>query len=328
MSETSRRHFIKQSVIGLSAAAMLPQSWSGAQSAGVPKRPLGGTGVAVSMLGLGGHHIGQIQDDQVSIDLIREAIDLGVTFLDNAWEYHDGRSEDLMGRALRDGYREKAFLMTKHHGRERKVAMQHLEDSLRRLQTDHLDLWQCHEIVYTADTKMIYEQGVLEFAEEAKKQGKIRFFGFTGHKDPAIFKDMLAGDFKWDTVQMPINVFDPHYKSFIKEILPILQERKIGAIAMKTMASGFVLRAGVATPEEALQFAWSQPVATVVSGMSDSKVLHKNVALAASFKPMPAEQQVDLLARTEKSASTGEYEPFKSTNGFDGPVGRKLHGIA
>ena len=185
----------------------------------IPTRPLGSTGVNVSILGLGGHHIGRIRDDNQSIQLIRKAIDSGVTFLDNAWEYHNGRSEELMGKALTGGYRDKAFLMTKHHGRNKKTAMEHLEDSLRRLRTDVIDLWQFHEVVYDKDPEMIFAvDGGIEAAELAKKQGKVRFIGFTGHRDPVIHLKMLAYGYPWDAVQMPMNVLDPHFKSFQKNL--------------------------------------------------------------------------------------------------------------
>ncbi len=296
----------------------------------MPTRDFGKTGEKVSMLGVGGHAVGQIQDDQEAVDFIREAIDLGVTFLDNAWEYHNGRSEELMGRALQDGYRDKVFLMTKHHGRNDKaMAMQHLEDSLRRLQTNHLDLWQFHEVVYPDDPEMIFsEGGAIEVAVEAREQGKVRYIGFTGHKDPAIFLDMLNRDFKWDAVQMPVNVMDPHYRSFIKEILPILNERGIAPIAMKTLGGGNILKANVVEPAEALRFAWSQPIATLVSGMNSREVLHKNVETARQFTPMAEDEQVTLLAKTKPLALDGKFEPFKSSNAYDGPVGRKIHGIA
>lgn len=326
-SSSTRREFLQYSATGAAALALSPHVGN-AETGGVPMRNFGKTGEKVSMLGLGGHHIGQIEDDQESIRLIREAIDAGVTFLDNAWEYHDGRSEELVGRALQDGYRERVFLMTKHHGRERKVAQQHLEDSLRRLKTDVIDLWQFHEVVYDNDPKMIFEQGAIEFAQEAKQQGKIRYIGFTGHKDPAIFKDMLSRDFPWDSVQMPVNALDPHFRSFIKEILPILTERGIAPIAMKTMASGFLLEPKVVTPEEALRFSWSQPVATLVSGMKTSEILRKNITLAQNFVPIPEAEQTALLARTREVALAGKYEPFKSSIMFDGAVGRKLHGLS
>lgn len=326
----TRREFIQQTAAGVSMVGLGPSVWAAAASGEMPQREFGRSGEKVSMLGVGGHAVGQIKDDQESISFIREAIDLGATFLDNAWEYHDGRSEELMGRALQDGYRDKVFLMTKHHGRKDKaMAMGHLEDSLRRLQTDTLDLWQFHEVVYEDDPDMIFsEGGAIEVAVEAKQQGKVRYIGFTGHKDPAIFKKMLDHDFPWDAVQMPVNVMDPHYRSFIKEILPILNERGIAPIAMKTLGGGNILRAQVVEPAEALRFAWSQPVATLVSGMSSRDILHQNVELARSFTPMTADEQVALMERTKPFAVAGEFEPFKSTNGYDGPVGRKIHGIA
>lgn len=328
LNNTTRRDFMTHSIAGLSALSLLPTGQAQAAPT-IPTRPLGKTGEEVSMLGLGGYHIGTIKDDAESIAFIRQAIDLGVTFLDNAWEYHDGRSEELMGRALRDGYREKAFLMTKHHGRDKTKAMTHLDDSLRRLQTDVIDLWQFHEVVYPADPGMIFASGGgIEAAIAAKESGKVKYIGFTGHKDPAIFLDMLRHEYPWDAVQMPINVFDPHYKSFLKQIVPLLVERKIGVIAMKTLGSGHILRTETASPEECLRYAWSQPVSTIVSGMENLDLLRQNVAHATNFSPMPREEQTALLARTKEKASAGEFEPFKSSNAYDGPVGRTLHGVA
>ncbi|MHC4727557.1 MAG: aldo/keto reductase [Planctomycetota bacterium] len=203
----TRRDFIKQTAYGLCAGNMISHALAASSRAEIPTRPLGSTGVNVSILGLGGHHIGRIRDDNQSIRLIRKGIDIGVTFLDNAWEYHNGRSEELMGKALTGGYRGKAFLMTKHHGRDKKTAMEHLEDSLRRLRTDVIDLWQFHEVVYDKDPEMIFAVGGgIEAAELAKKQGKVRFIGFTGHRDPVIHLKMLAYGYPWDAVQMPMNV--------------------------------------------------------------------------------------------------------------------------
>jgi predicted aldo/keto reductase-like oxidoreductase len=327
---TSRREFMQQTAAGVSIAGFGSSAWGAVSAEGeMPMRDFGTTGEKVAILGVGGHAIGQIKGDQESIDFVREAIDLGATFLDNAWEYHDGRSEELMGRALLDGYRDKVFLMTKHHGRKDKAtAMEHLEDSLRRLQTETIDLWQYHEVVYEADPDLIFsEGGAIEAAADARQQGKVRYIGFTGHKDPAIFKKMLSHDFKWDAVQMPVNVMDPHYRSFIKEILPILNERGIAPIAMKTMGGGHILSAKVVEPEEALRFAWSQPVATLVSGMNSREILHKNVETARNFTPMSDEDQLALLEKTKPLALAGKFEPFKSTRAYDGPVGRKIHGI-
>jgi len=325
----TRRDFIKQTAYGLCAGNMLSHALAASGRADIPTRPLGSTGVNVSILGLGGHHIGRIRDDNQSIQLIRKAIDSGVTFLDNAWEYHNGRSEELMGKALAGGYRDKAFLMTKHHGRDKKTAMEHLEDSLRRLRTDVLDLWQFHEVVYDKDPEMIFAvDGGIEAAELAKKQGKVRFIGFTGHRDPVIHLKMLAYGYPWDAVQMPMNVLDPHFKSFQKNVLPILVRRNIGVIAMKTLASGHVLRAKVATPKQALGYIWSQPVSTIVSGMDSEQLLKANVGFAQAFKPMGQMEQAELLDKTKDMALTGKFEPFKTPPNFDGPIGRKLHGIS
>ena len=325
----TRRDFMRGTLATLAATGLAPVAFAQeSNTAGIPTRPLGKTGVNVAILGLGGHHIGQIQDDQESIDFIRLAVDQGVTFMDNAWEYHNGRSEDLMGRALQNGYRNKVFLMTKHHGRDKQTAMRHLEDSLRRLKTDAIDLWQFHEVVYDADPDMIFAAGGgIEAAEQAKQEGKVRFIGFTGHKDPAIFQRMLSHDYAWDAAQMPINVLDAHFKSFRNTIVPILQERGIGVIAMKTTASGNILQADAATPDECLNYTWSQPVATIVSGLKTRDHLEANIALAKSFAPMADDVQAALLARTKEVAMTGQYEPFKTTRAFDGPVGRKLHGV-
>lgn len=325
----TRRGFLRSTAYGLCAGGLVSQAIAASGSGGVPTRPFGSTGVNVSMLGLGGHHAAHSRDADVSVRLIRKAIDMGVTFMDNAWEYHDGRSEEFMGKALRDGYRDKVFLMTKHHGRDKKTAMQHLEDSLKRLGTDVIDLWQFHEVVYDDDPEMIFAPGGgIEAAELAKKQGKVRFIGFTGHRDPMLHLKMLAYGYPWDAVQMPLNVFDPHYKSFLQNVVPILAQRKIGVIAMKTMASGFVLCADVTTPKDALDYIWSQPVSTIVSGMESEELLEANVAAARAFKPMSDQAQAKLLEKTKQAALTGRFEPFKTAPNFDGPVGRRLHGVS
>jgi uncharacterized protein len=328
MADQSRRRFIKQAVLGLGAAALPWPLAAGAAEAAVPRRRLGRTGEMVSILGLGGWHLGSIKDDRQAADLVREAVDLGVTFMDNAWEYHQGRSEELMGRALAGGRRQKAFLMTKHHGRDKKTAMRHLEESLRRLGTEVIDLWQFHEVIYEDDPDRIFGPGGgIEAAALAQRQGKVRFIGFTGHKEPALFARMLAHDYPWDAVQMPVNVLDAHFKSFQRQILPPLLERDIGVIAMKALAGGHLLRSGAVTPAEALAYTWSQPVATIVSGMDSSRKLNANAKLAARFRPLSREEQEQLLARTEELASSGDYEPFKTGTAFDGPVGRRQQGL-
>ncbi len=329
MAATSptRRDFIKTTAFTILASKYAAPCLADVE-APMPQREFGNSGEKVSLLTLGGHHIGRIDDDQKSIDLIREAIDLGVTFMDNAWEYHGGRSEELMGRALQDGYREKAFLMTKHHGRDKKTAMKHLEDSLRRLKTDVIDLWQFHEIVYDEDPEMIFSKGGgIEAAIEAKEQGKVRYIGFTGHKDPDYFKQMLSYDYQWDAVQMPLNVLDAHFKSFRDAILPILQERNIAPLAMKSLASGIIARNNLLSVEQALRYTLSLPITTLVSGMENRKFLHENVKLAKTFQPLDESELEEILAKTKEPALTGEYEPFKTTRRFDGPVGRKLHGV-
>ncbi|MDI9431378.1 MAG: aldo/keto reductase [Planctomycetota bacterium] len=324
----SRRGFLRRTAVGICAGSLVSQALAASGGGGVPTRPFGNTGVNVSILGLGGHHAGRGRDADASVRLIRKAIDMGVTFLDNAWEYHDGRAEEYMGRALQDGYRAKAFLMTKHHGRDKQTAMQHLEDSLRRLRTDVIDLWQFHEVVYDKDPEMIFAPGGgIEAADLAKKQGKVRFIGFTGHRDPMLHLKMLAYGYPWDAVQMPMNVFDPHYKSFQQHVLPVLVRRGIGVIAMKTMASGHVLRANVTTPAEALDYIWSQPVSTIVSGMESEALIEANVASARAFEPMSAVAQAELLEKTKQAALTGAFEPFKTAPNFDGAVGRRLHGL-
>ena len=279
---------------------------------GVPKRRLGKTGEMVSMLCLGGHHVGRMEDENGAIRLMRTAVDEGVTFFDNAWHYHDGYAEEIMGRGLRDGYRKKVFLMTKHHGRDKKTALEHLDTNLRRLQTDYLDLWQFHEINDPDDPKKIFApDGSIEAAIEAKKSGKVRYVGFTGHRDPDVFLDMLSYDYEWDTVQMPINPFDPHYKSYEKTILPILLERDIGVLAMKTMGGGRILNPGVHTVEEGLRYVWSKPVSTIVSGMANIEHLKFNIHAARNFKAMTDEEEQNLLTRTEQSGKRGTYEYYK-----------------
>ena len=321
----TRRGFIKQALAGAGAVILPKKLWASAE--GVPKRSLGNTGEKVSILGLGGWHIGSIEEDQAAVRLIRHAVDQGVTFMDNAWEYHHGRSEELMGRALKDGYRQRVFLMSKHHGRkDKKTAMQHLEASLKRLNTDVIDLWQFHEIIYDDDPEMIFSRnGAIEAAYEAQKAGKVRFIGFTGHKDPRLFLEMLSHDFPWDAVQMPVNILDAQFRSFQNEVLPKLRERNIGAIAMKTLGSGHLLKTGLVKPEECLKYAWSQPVATIVSGIDSMPVLEENIRLARRFSPMSESAQRQLLERTRSVALTGKYEPFKTSRQYDGWKGRELH---
>lgn len=328
-SQFNRRQFMKKTSSALLMASVAADAFGQSTGGEIPKRSFGRTGEKVSLLGLGGYHIGSIKDENESIRLIHEAIDLGVTFMDNAWEYHNGRSEEIMGKALQGDKRDKVFLMTKHHGRDKKTAMQHLDDSLRRLKTDVIDLWQFHEIVYEKDPEMIFaeEGGGIEAAFEAKESGKVRYIGFTGHKSPEIFLEMLKNDYEWDAVQMPLNVMDAHFRSFEKQILPILQERGIAPIAMKSLASGFIAKSNTVQAEEALRYTLSLPVATVISGMETMERLRTNAKIATDFKPLTDEEKKNILEKTRQVAMTGEYEPFKTSRMFDGPVGRKLHGV-
>src|ERR1700687_2833491 len=246
----------------------------------IPRRPLGKTGEQVSIIGVGGYHLGTVQSSDLAMRLVQEAVDAGVTFFDNAWEYNDHRSEEWMGLALQ-GRRDKVFLMSKvcTHGRDRKVAMQQLEESLKRLGTDHLDLWQIHEVIYENDPDLHFAKGgVVEALDESKKQGKVRFVGFTGHKSPAIHLKMLAHDYPFDTVQMPLNCFDATYRSFEQEVLPARQRRGFAVLGMKSLGgAGEMVTSGAITPEEGLRYAMSLPVATTISGIDSLYVLEQNL---------------------------------------------------
>jgi len=299
----------------------------------IPRRPLGTTGVDVSLLCVGGAHIGgKGLEEAEGIRIIHEAIDAGADFLDNAWEYNDGESERRMGKALAQaGYRAKAFLMTKDCAHDRLAAhsMQKLEDSLRKLQTDYLDLWQIHEVVWEDDPDKIFAPGgSAEALLKAKEQGKVRFIGFTGHKHPDIHRRMLSHGFPFDTVQMPLNVLDAHYASFEREIVPLCQEQGIAVIGMKSLAGGHLMEteSGV-TPAEAIRYAMSLPVATVVSGINSLDLLHQNLATARAFTPYSTEERAALLARTAPAAVDGRFELFKTSLTYEGGEGRKAHGI-
>jgi uncharacterized protein len=288
---------------------------------GMPHRDLGKTGARVSLLGVGGYHIGTIPSPQEAVAVIRTALDEGVNFLDNSWDYHRGRSEELMGLALREGYREKAFLMTKVCARDAGAAMENLEDSLRRLKTDVIDLWQFHEVNDDIDPELIFAaHGAIHAAVKAKEQGKVRFLGFTGHKFPHVHLKMLHRDFPWDAVQMPINVMDAHYRSFARKVVPLLVERGTGVIAMKTTASGDILRGTTVGAADCLRYAMSLPVSVVVSGMDTLEIARENISTAKAFKPMTEEERTDLLDRVREAAADGRYERFKSTSDFDSPL--------
>ncbi len=296
----------------------------------IPKRSLGKTGVKVSVLCFGGAHWGRMQSEAEAIRLLHEAIDAGVTFMDNAWEYNGGRSEEWMGKALQ-GRRQQVFLMTKvcSHGRDKAVAMRQLEDSLRRLRTDYLDLWQIHEVIYEDDPDRHFAPaGAAEALLEAKRQGKVRFIGFTGHKDPKFHLKMLAHDFPFDTCQLPLNVFDGTYRSFEQEVLPVLNQRGIAPLAMKTLSgNGEPIRQGIITAEEALRYVLSLPVASIVCGIDSRKVLQQNLDIVRRFTPMTAVEMQALRSRVAPYAVDGRFELFKSTNHYDGRIGREQHGL-
>jgi aryl-alcohol dehydrogenase-like predicted oxidoreductase len=295
----------------------------------VPKRDLGKTGEKVSAIGVGGFHLGSTKDQNEANELVSRALDAGITFFDNCWDYHDGQSEVILGNALK-GKRDKAFVMTKvcTHGRGKDVAMEQLEESLRRLQTDHLDLWQIHEVIHYNDPDLIFATGgAAEALLTAKQQGKVRFIGFTGHKDPAIHLKMLSHDFPFDTVQMPLNCLDATFRSFETRVLPEAARRGIGVLGMKSLGgSGELVRHGVATAEEGLRYAMSLPVATTISGMDSLAVLEQNLKVARGFTPMTAAEMANLRERSRELAADGRFELFKTTKKYDGKVGREQHG--
>ena len=294
----------------------------------VTRRPMGKTGVEVSILGVGGYHLGTVAGQAEVNNMIAKALDHGINFFDNAWEYYGGASEERLGTALK-GKRNKAIVMTKvcTHGRKKDLAMQMLEQSLTRLQTDHLDVWQVHEVVYDNDPERCYAQdGVLEALAAAKQQGKVRFVGFTGHKNPSIHLAMLKGGFPFDTVQMPLNPFDYSYRSFQQEVLPVAAQRGMAVFGMKSMGgSGEMISHGALTPTEALSFAMSLPgVSTTISGMDSMQVLDQNLEILRNFKPLP-EEQLFTMCRYGKQFDDGRYELFKSTVQYDGVLGRQQH---
>lgn len=290
----------------------------------MPMRTLGRTGVKVSLVGLGGWHLGfKFIDEELSIRMIRHAIDNGINFMDNCWDYNDGASEKRMGKALRDGYRQRVFLMTKIDGRTKKDAAKQLDESLERMQVDHIDLVQHHEILRFEDPHRIFdEQGANAALIEARDAGKISFIGFTGHKDPRIHLHMLEvakeNEFEFDTVQMPLNVMDAHYRSFEKMVLPELVKQNIGVLGMKALANGTILESKTVTAIECLQYAMNLPTSVVITGCESMENLEQALTAARTFKPMTDEQVKTLLTKTAKAASRGEYELFKTTSIYDG----------
>jgi aryl-alcohol dehydrogenase-like predicted oxidoreductase len=330
---TSRREFLREAATmavatgALAADVLATEQPAGA--AGLPTRVLGRTGERVSILCLGGWHIGSVKDQAEAVRIMHAAVDQGLTFFDNCWDYHDGGSEEVMGRALAGGRRDKVFLMTKNCERDYAGSMKCLEDSLRRLQTDRIDLWQFHEIIYDNDPDWVFEKGGMKAALEARKAGKVRYIGFTGHKDPRIHLAMLQKPFEWDACQFPVNVLDLHYRSFQKQVLPVCLEKKVGAIGMKGFGggNGIAGQAGL-TAAEAYRYALSQPVSSQVVGMTSMAHLEENLALARGFKPLSESEQTALADKVKPFATDGRFEQFKSTQNFDGPVHRRQHGFS
>jgi uncharacterized protein len=296
----------------------------------IPRRPFGKTGELVSALALGGYHLGKITTVRDAVRVVNAAIDAGVTFMDNAWEYHDGRSEELMGKGL-EGRRKDVFLMTKlcTHGRGKREAMRQLEQSLKRLKTDFLDLWQIHECVYYNDPERHFgRDGAVEALDAAKREGKVRYVGFTGHKDPAIHLKMLSYDYPFDACLMPLNCFDASFRSFERDVLPELLRRQIAPLGMKSLGGdGRMIKKKIVSAQEALRYAMSLPVVTTISGIDSMRILKQNVAVASKFKQMSPREMEALRGRVREQADDGRFELYKTSAMHDGPVGREQHGF-
>jgi aryl-alcohol dehydrogenase-like predicted oxidoreductase len=342
MESSTRRGFLRTvtggaglALVARRASAASPPSDKGAPAqrtgpGGMPYRPLGKTGVDVSVLAIGGYHLGQLKDEKEAVRLVHEALDGGVNFLDNAWEYHQGKSEAWLGKALQ-GKRDKAVVMTKvcTHGRKADVAMKQLEESLRRLRTDRIDLWQIHECIYDDDPERHFAaDGVVTALEKAKKQGKVRFVGFTGHKDPSIHLAMLAKGYAFDTCQLPLSCFDGSFRSFEQRVLPELGRRGIAALGMKSLVgTGEPVKKGLLTVSDAIRYVLSLPIASLVSGIDSLQVLRQNLAIARSFVPMSAAEMAAARKRVLTVATDGRFELYKTSKKFDGPPGRQEHGF-
>ena len=305
------------------AGAGAPAGSSRSQDGSIPRRTLGRTGEKVSIIGIGGHHLGRrYVEEDVSIRIVRTALDAGVNFMDNSWDYNDGLSESRVGKALREGYRDKAFVMTKIDGRDQKTAARQIDQSLQRLQTDRIDLLQFHEVIRMNDPDRVFAPGgAIAAALEAKKAGKIRHIGFTGHKSPQIHLHMLqtadSHGFSFDSVQMPLNVMDAHFDSFEKNVLPVLVQRNIGVLGMKPMGDANILRSGIVTPLECLHYSMSLPTSVVITGCDSMQILEQALNAARTFKPMSEEQRQALLGRTAQVAAAGGLELYKTSQTFD-----------
>jgi predicted aldo/keto reductase-like oxidoreductase len=322
-SSISRRGFLGFAAASIFLAGASKDAQRAESRNGIPYRRLGHTGEKVSVVGLGGYHLGKQADSQESIGIIRAGLDEGINFLDNCWDYNGGESEIRMGNALRDGYRQKAFLMSKIDGRTKAAAASQISESLRRLQTDRIDLLQFHEVIRDNDPDRIFATGgAMEAVLEAQKAGKIRYIGFTGHKSPDIHLRMLATaakhNFTFDSVQMPLNVMDAHFNSFEKRVLPVLLKNDIGVLGMKPMGDHFILDSKTATAVECLHYAMNLPTSVVITGCDSLPILQQALQAARSFKPLDSSEVASLLAKTAKAAEVGQFELYKTSHNFDG----------
>ncbi len=333
--QANRRDFLQSSVAAGLSLALANQVLSAQKDTGtgLPKRPLGKSGAEVSILCLGGWHIGKAgldDGDAAAVKLMHEAIDNGLTFFDNCWDYHDGYSEELMGKAIHDR-RDKVFLMTKVCNRDYEGAKSNLEDSLKRLKTDHLDLWQFHEMVYDNDPDWVFEKGGLRAALEAQKAGKVKYIGFTGHKDPAIHLKMLNKPYQWASAQMPINVCDYFFRSFLNTVLPQCLKQDTGVLGMKSLGGGVegkIPSSGLVSAKECIHFSLSQPIASLVVGLRNRRDLKQALDVGRDFEPLPQSRQKEILDKVKLAAGDGRHELFKTSKDFDGPYHRKQHGFA
>ena len=323
-SVLTRRELIEMSV-GAAVLTGLGSSASAAESKEeVPRRTLGRTGEKISMVAIGGFHLGKPElSEPESVRITRTAIDNGINFLDNCWDYNGGQSEIRMGKALQDGYRQRAFLMTKIDGRDKKSAAGQIDESLSRLKTDHVDLMQFHEIIRMNDPDRIFAAGgAMEAVLDAKKAGKIRYLGFTGHKNPDVHLKMLqvaqAHQFQFDSVQMPLNVMDAHYESFEKKVLPVLVKNQIGVLGMKPMGDHFILDTGAVTAIECLHYAMNLQTSTVITGCDSMPILQQALTAARTFRPLTQDEVKAILAKTTRLAQQGKHELYKTTHHFDG----------
>jgi uncharacterized protein len=323
------RHFSRREFVQLGVAAGLfvsMEQFAGATgTSDIPYRPLGSTGEKVSIIGVGGYHLGNAKDDAEAVKIVRKALDSGINFLDNSWDYHDGLSENRAGKALKDGYRNKAFVMTKLDSHSKEGATNQLNESLKRLGTDHVDLIQLHEVIRPDDPEKIFAKGgSIEAVMEARKAGKARFIGFTGHKSPKIHLHMLEvakqHGFHFDTVQMPINALDAHYESFGHQVVPVAIEQKVAVLGMKPIAAGNALKTNQLSAPECLRFALSMPTSVVITGCETMQDIEQALTVARTFKPMSKEEIAGLMQRTAEVASAGKFEEYKTTHTYDSTI--------